>query len=92
MAADALAPCIDRSSVIMILDMQDKQSCLPKGRVSTTCTISVSRNDISANAISIFLVINSAHRFIYLFYILFCYHAVTVELCMVLTNGNIPLH
>ena len=45
-AADALAPCITKPLTTMVSTMQDKETLrLPKGRISTTCAISVLRND-----------------------------------------------
>ena len=45
MAADALAPFTPRPSAAMVLTISEWTSpCLPLGRISTTCAISVLRN------------------------------------------------
>ena len=55
-AVDALAPCVARTSAAMVLIIQDKWILIFHGEsISTTCTISVLRNDGNCNYVFIFL-------------------------------------
>ena len=55
MAADALAPCITKSSVAMVLDSVGLTGlCIPCRKISTTCAFLVLRNGKKSDHIFVF--------------------------------------
>ena len=60
MVADALPPCVARTSVAMTLIMQNRQVLVLLGGISTTCVLLVWRNDIICKCMFLFPLKNLA--------------------------------
>ena len=62
MAPDALAPCVARTSAAMILTIEYVGPSLTWGRTSSTCVISMWRNDTKCKYMFMFLMKNLANN------------------------------
>ena len=65
MFADALAPCVTRSSATIILTIHDKQAYLSQGRISAAWDISLFINQWKYKYFFMFLELNLAWQMVY---------------------------